>query len=409
MSSRERSVGSSASNPRTDQVPCRPKSDRTPNKNREVCDPAMTKLLLFSDLHLDSAFAWMAGHQDAARRQRQALRDTLRRIIDKAVELEVDALLCGGDLYEHDRFTPDTAAFLKSEFEWLQPIRVYIAPGNHDWYGPQSLYRSVEWSKSVHVFNESHLLPVKIDDGLTLWGAAHTGPSNTPGFLDNFRVDCGGVNLALFHGSERGWFTEQGEGKTLHAPFDTEQIARAGIDHAFLGHYHNPKDDPHFTYPGNPDPLSFGEDGERGIVLASVHDDGSVQRERFSVTVSEVHDIDVDISGCANQQDIRGRVEESIKDLAGVARVTLKGELDPNVDCQIRDLQSLSASHNLVSTFRTENIHSGYDFEVIKNEPTVRGKFVTNVMAADLPEEEKRKVLITGLRALDGRRDLEVL
>ena len=74
----------------------------------------MTRLLLFADLHLDSAFAWMAGDQDASRGRRQALRVTLHRIVDRAVELKVDALLCGGDLYEHDRFTPTTAAFLKS-------------------------------------------------------------------------------------------------------------------------------------------------------------------------------------------------------------------------------------------------------------------------------------------------------
>ena len=370
----------------------------------------MTRLLLFADLHLDSAFAWMEGDQDASRARRQALRVTLHRIVDKAVELKVDALLCGGDLYEHDRFKPNTADFLKSEFERLQPVRVYIAPGNHDWYGPQSLYHNFEWSDNVHVFSESRLRPVEIDDGLTLWGAAHTSPANTPGFLDNFRVDRGGVNLALFHGSERGWFTEQGEGKALHAPFDAEQIARAGIDHAFLGHFHHPKDDPHFTYPGNPAPLSFGEDGERGIVLASVHGDTRVRRERFRVPGTEAHDIDVDISGCANQQDIRGRVEESIKGLAGVARVTLKGELEPDADVQIRDLQSLSFSPDLLACqFRIGDIHHGYDFEVLKNEPTVRGKFVTNVMAADMPEEEERKVLITGLRALDGREDLEVL
>ena len=349
----------------------------------------------------------MGGDQATARRRRQALRDVFVRIIDKAEDERVDALLCGGDLYEHDRYTPDTAAFLKSEFQRIHPIRVYIAPGNHDWYGPQSLYRTVEWSDNVHVFNENLLRPFQIDDGITLWGAAHTSPANTPGFLD-FRVDREGVNLALFHGSERGWFTEQGEGKDPHAPFDAEQIVRAGIDHAFLGHYHRPKDDQHFTYPGNPDPLSFGEEGERGIVLASVHGDGSVQRKRVSVAVTEIHDIDVDISGCTNQQEVRGRVEESIEDLAGVARVNLKGELDPNVDFRIRDIQSLSASHNLSSTFQIGNIHSGYDFEAIQNKPTVRGKFVTNVTAADMPEEEKRKVLITGLRALDGREDLEV-
>ena len=361
---------------------------------------------------MDSAFAWMAGDQDAARRRRQALRDTLRRIIDKAVELEVDALLCGGDLYEHDRFTPDTAAFLKSEFERLQPIRVYIASGNHDWYGPQSLYRSVEWNKNVHIFTENRLQPIEIDDGLTLWGAAHTGPANTPGFLDNFRVDREGVNLALFHGSERGWFTEQGKSKNLHSPFDTEQIEGAGIDHAFLGHYHRPKDDPRFTYPGNPDPLSFGEDGERGIVVATVGGDGSVERERVRVAVTEVHDIDVDISDCASQQDVRDLIAERIKDLVGISRLTLFGDIDPNLELQpgdLNDLQALPANRDLALKVQIGRVQMGYDLEAIKNEPTVRGKFVTNVMSADMTEEEQRKVLVTGLRALDGRKDLEVL
>ena len=63
-----------------------------------------------------------------------------------------------------------------------------------------------------------------MDDGLILWGAAHRGPANTPGFLDGFKVDREGVHLALFHGSERGWFSDQETGKQLHAPFDAGQI-----------------------------------------------------------------------------------------------------------------------------------------------------------------------------------------
>lgn len=350
----------------------------------------------------------MPVNQDAARRRRQALRDTLRRIVDETIEVGADALLCGGDLYEHDRFTPDTAAFLKSEFERVNPIPVYIAPGNHDWYGPQSLYRSVEWTDNVYIFEENRLEPVEIDGGLTLWGAAHLGPANTPGFLNAFSVERSGVNLALFHGSERGWFTEQGEGKFLHAPFDAEQIAQSDLNHAFLGHYHRPKDDPRFTYPGNPDPLSFGEDGERGIVIANIGDDGSVERTSVTVAVTEVHDVEVDITGCASQQDVRGRVEEGVRDLEGIARVTVSGELDPGVDFQINGLHSLSTKLDSF-TVRTGDIQSGYDFEAIKNEPTVRGKFVTNVMASDMTEDEKRKVLTTGIRAMAGRKDLEVV
>ncbi len=176
------------------------------------------------------------------------------------------------------------------------------------------------------------------------------------------------MNLALFHGSERGWFSEQGEGKILHSPFDAEQIERAGIDHAFLGHYHRPKDDPCFTYPGNPDPLSFGEDGERGIVVASAGGDGSVERERVSVAITEAHDLDVDFTGCASQQDVRGRVEERIMGRSGVARLNLSGELSPDVDLRLNDLQPLSGNSDLVLTIRIRDIQSGYVNQVAELE-----------------------------------------
>jgi 3',5'-cyclic AMP phosphodiesterase CpdA len=133
------------------------------------------RLLHFADLHLDTPFRW--APPDVARARRRALRETLTRICRLADELNVDALTCGGDLYEQDRFTPDTAAFLRSAFTQVEPLPVFIAPGNHDWYGPASLYRQVDWPPNVHVFTEDRLSPVELADGLTMWGAAHRAPA----------------------------------------------------------------------------------------------------------------------------------------------------------------------------------------------------------------------------------------
>src|SRR5438094_8787816 len=118
------------------------------------------RLLLFSDLHLDSAFAWLGVDRPLARQRRQALRDALVHVAQLAARVKADVLLCGGDLYENDRATPDTAAFLQNLFGELQPLPVYIAPGNHDWYGPDSLYSQVAWTSNVHVFKESRLQPI---------------------------------------------------------------------------------------------------------------------------------------------------------------------------------------------------------------------------------------------------------
>lgn len=278
------------------------------------------KLLHFADLHLDTRF------DRAGPARRKAQRDTLGLIVELACAQEVDALLCAGDLYEHDRFSPDTAAFLRSAFDIDVPV--YLAPGDDDWYGPQSLYQQVDWSPNVHVFTEEALEPVELADGVTLWGGAHCEPSGGKGFLDEFTVNRTGVNLALFHGS---------------APVDVEIT---GLDHAFLGHEHTPAHAARYTYPGNPDPLTSGETGERGAVLCTVHDDGTVSRQTHDVSVSRS-----------------------------------RGLVVPDA------VTSPSA------------VDHGWFVE----ERTVRGQFVRDVLASSLEPATRDRVLAMGLAALEER------
>src|SRR5882672_9695472 len=288
------------------------------------------RLLFFADLHLEAPFAW--ARPVAARTRRLAIRECLSRICALAAQSRVDALCCGGDLYEQERFTPDTALFLRDAFAALHPMPVFLAPGNHDWLGPTSLYRQVAWTDNVYVFEQPRLTPVELADGFTLWGAAHLGPANAAGFLDGFRVDRGGVHLALFHGSEQGDLVRQDASKVPHAPFRAAQLAPAGLHHALVGHFHTPRDAEHHTYPGNPEPLAFGETGERGPVLITVDGAGAVTRLRHRVAVSEVSDIEVDVTGVSHSAEIRDRVRSRLHGVGGTVRVTLHGEVGLDVD-----------------------------------------------------------------------------
>ena len=246
-------------------------------------------------------------------------------------------------------------------------------------------------------------------EGVTLWGAAHRAPANTPGFFDRgFRVDRSGINLALFHGAERSGLPQQGDGKRPHAPFDVQQIAEAGLDHAFVGHYHRSRAHELFTYPGNPDPLQFGEDGERGAVVVDVAPDGSVARAWRDVSVSPVSDVAVDVTGCPSAQQVRDRVRGAVAGLAGCVRVTLEGEIAPEVDLRPAELADVAPHLDLLVP-RTGRLRVGYDLDDIANESTVRGQFVRDIMdAEDLDAEERDRIIVTGLRALEGRDDLEV-
>ena len=364
----------------------------------------------FADLHLDSAFAWAGADGREARKRRRGLQRALVRITALAQEVNADALFCGGDLYEHDRVTRDTAQFLRRTFEDLAPVPVYIAPGNHDWYGPESLYASVTWSANVHIFREARLQSVPLGEGVTLWGAAHCQPANTGNFFEDFRAEGAGVHVALCHAAERSWLdAQEEEGKRPHAPFDAADIEQAGIAQAFMGHYHQPKAASRHTYPGNPDPLAFGEEGERGAVVATIGADGSVERDWRVVAVTGAHDLALDVSGCGSQREVLDRLAEIVRGRRGVARVTVRGELSGEIDLHEEDLRSA-----LLDTFdavqvRAADLRSGYDIDAIRTEQTVRGQFVRDVLEAELAEDEKRRVLTTGLRAFEDRSDLEVL
>jgi len=364
------------------------------------------KVAHFADLHLDAPFRW-AG-PDVGRQLRDRLRQTLTNIINTAREHNVDALFCGGDLYEHDYITPDTESFLDRAFALLGDTPVLLAPGNHDYLNAESAYTRTEWSPNVHLFASSRLEPFEVTDDVTVWGAAHLVPANTSGFLDEFSANRDGVNIALFHGSERGWFSDQEEGKQPHAPFDHEQIQRVGFDHLFAGHFHRPKALTNLTYPGNPHPLSFGETGERGLVIATISSSGVVDQETINVSPTASHDLRVDITGLVNRNEIVEAVEDGLSGLSGIARVTVSGELASEVDLRLKDFDGVGSRMDAV-VVRSGTITPGYDLDQIATEETVRGEFVRAVRGSELVDSDRDSVLIIGLRALEGREDLGVL
>jgi hypothetical protein len=96
----------------------------------------------------------------------------------------------------------------------------------------------------------------------------------------------------------------------------------------------------------------------------------------------------------------------AIAPLTGSVRVTLSGEVPAELPLEPRTLTQLG-EHLDGFVVRTANLLPSYDLEAIHAEATVRGEFARDTLAiAD--DERRRKVLITGLRALEGRTDLEV-
>ena len=99
---------------------------------------------------------------------------------------------------------------------------------------------------------------------------------------------------------------------------------------------------------------------------------------------------------------------ERTQGLDGVLRLTIEGELAPTLDLEEKALHDTLGEFDAVQV-RIGSLQFGYDIDSIRQEQTVRGEFVNNVLDEGLEPDEERRILITGLRALDGRSDLEVL
>jgi DNA repair exonuclease SbcCD nuclease subunit len=367
------------------------------------------KLIVTSDLHLDTSFSGNGFKPNVGRKLRYSLQQTLLNVVELVKTSGAEGLLCGGNLYEHDRFSPETAALLRYAFAEIAPTPVYVAPGNQDWYGPESLYRQVEWTPNVHIFNSDQLSPVTIQDGLTLWGAAHCAPEGSHNFLQGFHTDRGGVHIGLFHNPDTDSAAKQADsaGGPGPRPFDPLDIENAGLHHLFLGDYHEPREAARYTYPGNPHPLSWGQNGDRGAVIATITSDGNVEREWRCVAHFPFHDLDIDLTGCMSRGEIREKLEQEVADLSGVARVTLRGDIPAELEFHPKDLSDIK--HPMEGLLvRIGRLRPKYDYDVIATEPTVRGQFVRDVLKADMDAGKRSRVLMTGLRALEGRRDLEV-
>ncbi|RMD98139.1 MAG: hypothetical protein D6814_08170, partial [Calditrichaeota bacterium] len=230
------------------------------------------KILHFSDLHLDTPFASSYMPVKLAQGCRLRLRRTLLKLLDLAVEYEVDAVTIAGDLFEGNQVSRDTIRFLMDSFAQIAPIPVLIAPGNHDYYSPVSPYARLDWPGNVFIFSSNQLQPFHLTGEIVVWGMAHTQPNQTDNPLQGFHASQEGKrHIVLMHASETEF---RSEAHAQYAPFQTRDIVAAGLDFALLGHYHGARlltlEKTVGAYPGSPQPLNFGEQGDHGAILLNL-------------------------------------------------------------------------------------------------------------------------------------------
>jgi DNA repair exonuclease SbcCD nuclease subunit len=352
-------------------------------------------ILHFADLHLDAAFTGSRLPAPLARRCREQLRQTLRRIIDLAKGRGAGAVTVAGDLFEHARLSPDTAAFLAGEFARLAPIPAFIAPGNHDAADAGSLYQRGRWPENVNIFISNRLTERPLAKNLSLWSAGHLSPSERQNFLQNFQLPAPTGSprfpILLLHATLLASSTPN---DSTHAPLALEDIRRAGFPLALLGHYHTPQiaraNNTVAIYPGSPEPLGFDEPGPKGLSsqhgVAWIQLEGNQppQIEMIPLAVLRFETIDVAVDDCAHRDQLFDKIIalKNARDFSkDFVRLRLVGQAQASLFLDLPVITQRVQSH--FAFVRIENLtRPSDDLQQLAQEPTVRGAFVREMMAA---------------------------
>lgn len=356
------------------------------------------RVLHAADLHLDSPFEALPGALAAQRRQEQ--RALLRSLPETARQYGAKILLLPGDLLDSDSAYGETARLLGDVFDGCG-CEVFIAPGNHDYYAPDSPYARLRFPENVHIFRENRLTSVELPDlGVRVWGAAFTDRRSAP-LLRGWRCPREGqIELLCVHG-------EVGNTASPYNPISTEELAVCGVDYAALGHVHRfggvmKAGNTTYAWPGCMEGRGFDETGEKGVLLAEV-DRGSAEVRFLPVDGRRYEVLPVDVTDSSPLEAVLSALPEDSP--RHIFRVILRGEAEraPNLPALRAALEGMTFALDLRDETRLRQaLWSG------ANEDTLRGLFLSALKTrydAAATASERQKITQAarwGLAALDG-------
>lgn len=224
------------------------------------------KFIHTSDIHLGKKFDIKNFSLKEREKRRQEIWDTFDEIIKLAKNEEIKYLFIAGDLTEGEYINFKSLKNIALKFKSIINTKIIITCGKSDPYNINSMYEYIEWPQNVYFIKNTESVE-KInfpEDNLCICSMSwynHEYNNKTQAIYD-ISVDESKINVLLLHSDI------DIESRNLFVNID---IIKNKFDYCALGGRHNfSKARINAAYSGSPEPMSFDEADEHGVVMGTL-------------------------------------------------------------------------------------------------------------------------------------------
>ena len=352
------------------------------------------KIIHCGDIHLDSRLESNLP-DSASRTRKKEIIMAFRRMVDYAVENGVTAVVIAGDLFDSERMLDTTRDAVLGKIAEAPDVQFLYLIGNHDMGG--KLLNS-PLPENFKTFGDSW---TTFEFGnVAVTGVALT-EENCRHIYGSLKLSEDKVNIVTMHGELGTAYSSQS--------INRNELSDKNIDYLALGHYHsfqsgNLGKNGVWCYCGCLEGRGFDECGDKGFVVLDIDTNGQLKYEFHKSSIRDIVEVECDISGVGDTSEMLKIINNSTVNVStdAMLKVVLTGDIpaDARKDTELFKKELSNKFWFVKLKDKTRIILNPEDYI---NDISLKGEFIRKVLASELDEETRQRVIECGLAVLSGR------
>lgn len=354
------------------------------------------KIIHSADIHLDSKMETNLDKEKATERKNELL-ITFEKMVEYAKINNIDAIIIAGDLFDKSKVSAKAKKIVINAILSAPNIDFIYLRGNHD--------EAIFWEddikfKNLKTFRNDKW--VKYEYNNVVISGIELGNKNDYEIYNSLILDKNKTNIVVMHGQE-----SENDVKDKTEIINLKQLKNKNIDYLALGHIHKYKKEKLdnrgiYCYSGCLEPRGFDECGEKGFVVIDINDN-EIQTEFIKFNLRQFYEVNVDITDLSEIHEIENKIIENIKFIpkTSFVKIILIGEIEIGQEIDIKYLlKKFNQDFYFLKIY--DKLKFKIDVMKYKYDVSLKGEFIRLVLKQQLTDEEKNKIISTGIRALSG-------